>query len=343
MSKKQTIQFLPELQQIDAIIQQNSNFLSSEILCTVKCDQLDFPIYALYLGTQNHNAPCIAFVGGIHGLERIGTQVVLSFLETLLERLKWDRVFEDILNRVRILFLPLMNPVGMARRTRSNGNGVDLMRNAPIESNEPTIWLGGGHRVSPHLPWYRGMAGEPMETEARTLCDYVLKELLSSPFSLVLDCHSGFGYRDRIWFPYARSRIESIHHIGEVYYLRNLFQKTYPYQNYCFEPQSQHYLTHGDLWDYLYQKSLNQSNIFLPLTLEMGSWRWIRKNPMQIFNQLGLFHPIKPHRVNRVLRGHLILMEFLLHATLSYEKWVRESQSLNMANQARSLWYNENG
>lgn len=151
-----------------------------------------------------------------------------------------------------------------------------------------------------------------MEKEAQTLCDFICRELLPSPFSLVLDCHSGFGYLDRIWFPYASSRKECIDHIGEVYYLRKLFQQTYPYQNYCFEPQSQHYLTHRDLWDFLYLISLNQNKTFLPLTLEMGSWRWIRKTPMQIFNQLGMFHPIKPHRVNRVLRGHLILMEFLL-------------------------------
>ncbi|PKM10917.1 MAG: hypothetical protein CVV13_11155 [Gammaproteobacteria bacterium HGW-Gammaproteobacteria-3] len=37
-------------------------------------------------------------------------------------------------------------------------------------------------------------------------------------------------------------------------------------------------------------------------------------------DSIGLFHPIKPHRINRVLRGHLVLMEFLLHATLSYKK-----------------------
>lgn len=127
--------------------------------------------------------PCITFVGGIHGLERSGTQVVLTFLETLINRLQWDQVFEDMLQRVRI--------------------------------------------------------------------------------------------------------------------------------------------------------------IFLPLTLEMGSWRWIRKNPLQLRNSLGLFHLIKLHRINRVHRGHLILMGFLIHATLSYEKWLNESHTESMTQEAMELWYHE--
>jgi hypothetical protein len=78
---------------------------------------------------------------------------------------------------------------------------------------------------------------------------------------------------------------------------------------------------------------------FLPLTLEIGSWRWIRKNPLQLRQSLGLFHPIKPHRINRVLRSHLVLMDFLLHAAMSYEKWLNQSHTLVMEQKALDLWY----
>jgi hypothetical protein len=98
-------------------------------------------------------------------------------------------------------------------------------------------------------------------------------------------------------------------------------------------------LSHGDLWDYLYQQSLTSNHVFLPLTLEMGSWRWIRKNPLQLRNLQGLYHPIQPHRLNRVLRGHLILMDFLLHATLSYKNWVPKSHNSEVENQAMAFWY----
>ncbi|SFK61199.1 Zinc carboxypeptidase [Nitrosomonas aestuarii] len=340
MHEISTLTQIPELHKIEAIIKwSNKAHLSTRVLCHVPCDDDLLPVYALTLGNRAQDVPCITFVAGIHGLERIGTQVVITFLEGLLERLEWDQVLVDLLQRVRIHVLPLINPVGMFNNTRSNGNGVDLMRNAPIDSHEKTIWLGGGHRISPLLPWYRGKAGEAMQPEAQALCDFVRQEIFTAPFSLVLDCHSGFGYRNQIWFPYARSQREPIKHLKEIYYLRNLFMHTYPNQDYVFEPQSQHYLVHGDLWDYLYLQSLKDGNIFLPLTLEMGSWRWVRKNPLQLRQLLGLYHPIKPHRLKRVLRSHLILMEFLLHATLSYKKWLRKSQAPEFEKLARTLWY----
>lgn len=313
--------------------------MSSKVLCHVACEDDLLPIYALTLGNRSQNVPCIAYVAGIHGLERIGTQVVITFLEGLLERLEWDQVMADLLQRVRIHVLPLINPVGMYNNTRSNGQGIDLMRNAPIDSQEKTIWLGGGHRLSSLLPWYRGKSGEAMQPEAKALCDFISEQVLSAEFSMVLDCHSGFGYRNQIWFPYARSRLEPIKHLKEVYYLRKLFMHTYPHQDYLFEPQSRHYLVHGDLWDYLYLQSLKSANIFLPLTLEMGSWRWVRKNPLQIRRLLGLYHPMKPHRIRRVLRSHLILMEFLLHATLSNKNWLDKSQTPEMKRLAHALWY----
>ena len=331
---------LPELQLIEDIIQKNNNAkLHSKVLCYVSFRDDQLPIYALTLGNNTQDTPCVTYVAGIHGLERIGTQVVIAYLEGLLERLKWDLVLNDILQQVRINILPIVNPVGMINATRANGQGVDLMRNAPVDSHEKTILLAGGHRISSLLPWYRGKSGDSMQPEAQALCDFIMQEVFPAPLSLVLDCHSGFGFFDQIWFPYARSRIEPIKHLKEVYYLRKLFMETYPHQDYLFEPQSQHYLTHGDLWDFLYQKSLANKNIFLPLTLEMGSWRWIRKNPLQLRRLQGLYHPIKPHRLNRVLRSHLILMEFLLHATLSYRNWLNQGDMLDLEQQALALWY----
>lgn len=332
-------QLLPELQQIEAIIHDNKTYLCAKVLCRVLRNDDLLPVYALTLGNSARDIPCITYVAGIHGLERIGTQVIIAFLEGLLERLKWDRVLAEVLQRVRINILPLVNPVGMLSHTRANGQGVDLMRNAPVDSYEKTILLAGGHRISSVLPWYRGRTNDPMQPEAQALCDFIVQEVLPAPFSLVLDCHSGFGFRNQIWFPYARSRLEPIKHLKEVCSLRKLFMQTYPHQDYLFEPQSQHYLVHGDLWDFLYLKSLESGNIFLPLTLEMGSWRWIRKNPLQLRQLQGLYHPIKPHRLSRVLRSHLILMEFLLHAALSYQNWINQSDAEELEQQALALWY----
>ncbi len=330
---------LPELNQLNSILQQGSEFL--RVSTITQCPTRDhlYPVHAITLGSEAPDKPAIAFVGGIHGIERIGTQVVLAFLDTLVQRMRWDTTLIDALKQVKLVFLPIMNPVGMLRNWRANGNGVDLMRNAPIDAEGNVPWLVGGHRLSPVLPWYRGPKGSAMEKESQALVDTIKQALFPAPFSMVVDCHSGFGFQDRIWFPYAYSRHQRIAHLAEIYQLREMFFSTYPHQNYLFEPQSRHYTTHGDLWDYIYQEALAAGSTLLPLTLEMGSWMWVKKNPLQIRNALGMFHPVRPHRVRRVLRHHQLLMEFLVRATRSYAYWTQTMHREENRLLAEALWY----
>jgi hypothetical protein len=217
--------------------------------------------------------------------------------------------------------MPLINPGGMWQSTRSNPQGVDLMRNSPIEAEGKVPFLLGGHRISPRLPWYRGAAGAEMERENQVLCRFVQDELLSHPFSIAVDCHSGFGSRDRVWFPHAYSG-HPMTHLAEILALEELFQKTHPNNQYLFEPQSKQYKTHGDVWDYLYLQSQQDKNkTFLPLTLEMGSWIWVRKNPRQLFSLHGMFNPIIEHRLHRVLRRHTVWLDFVMRAACGYDNW----------------------
>lgn len=143
-------------------------------------------------------AACNRFLGGLHGLERIGTQVLLYFLRSLITRLKWDKSLHHLLQDVRLVSMPLINPGGMSQSTRCNLNGVDLMRNAPIEAEGKVPFLLGGHRISSRLPWYRGPTRVEMEIENQALCRIVQSELQSHAFSIAVDCHSGFGLRDRV-------------------------------------------------------------------------------------------------------------------------------------------------
>jgi hypothetical protein len=199
-------------------------------------------------------------------------------------------------------------------------------------------FLYGGQRISRRLPWYRGEADMPMEAEARALCDLVGRELLGRPFSLALDCHSGFGLDDRIWFPHAHTR-SPIEHLPEMHALKSLFDGAYPNHDYIFEPQCLQYHAHGDLWDHLYLRRPDGS-VFLPLTLEMGSWRWIRKSPSQLFSRHGIFNPLAAHRHQRVLRRHLVWMEFLCHAAGSYRRWIPEGEDRDRhARDALRAWF----
>lgn len=285
-------------------------------------------LYGIVIGPDEPGLPTLALVGGVHGLERIGSQVLLSYLRGLSAALRWDELLRGSLKRMRILLVPIVNPVGMALNRRSNGRGVDLMRNAPSESQEEmsALHIYRGHRLSSWLPWFRGNSSEPMEREAAALCEFFETEVFPSRFALSLDVHSGFHGRDRIWFPYARSR-QAFPGISEVYALKQLLRETNAEHRYLFEPQALNYTTHGDLWDHLHDRHLAAgcAGPFLPLTLELSAASWVRKNPTQLVSRRGLFHPVKLHRLTRVLRRHQRLLEFLGRAVYSYERWVPTS------------------
>lgn len=329
---------LPELLELEALIRLGGPRLRSRLETQVRAGGRTLPVYALELGSARAEAPTVGLFAGVHGVERIGTHVVLAFLHSLLVRLEWDPLLQAQLERIRLVLMPLINPGGMLLRRRCNPNGVDLMRNAPVESRERMLPLVCGQRLSRRLPWYRGDGGS-MEPEARAVCRVVMERLLPAPFSLSLDCHSGFGMQDRVWFPYAHSR-RPFAHRAEALALQRLFQAAYPHHRYyTFEPQSNHYTTHGDLWDLLHGQA-GPERVFLPLTLEMGSWLWVKKNPLQLFKYLGLFNPLPPHRHQRVLRRHLPLLEFLLRAAQAHASWLPTGERREeMQAAALDTWY----
>ena len=332
---------LPEIDALERLLAQHAQHLHVQQVCHVALPQAPaFPVYAIGLGSTDPGAPAAGFFGGVHGLERIGAQVVIAFLQSVLHRLPWDSTLQHLLERVRLVFMPIVNPGGMWAATRANPNGVDLMRNAPVQALDRVPLLMGGQRLSAGLPWYRGPFGAPMEIESQALCEVVRTELLPRPFSIALDCHSGFGVRDRLWFPFAHTR-KPIAHLNELHALKNIFLQAHSNHQYIIEPQSAQYLAHGDLWDCLYLQSCEQpERIFLPLTLEMGSWIWIKKNPRQLFSRLGIFNPLIDHRQQRVLRRHLALLDFLSRAACSHHRWVpgKENYEQRRAD-ALAEWY----
>jgi hypothetical protein len=318
-------QLLPELSELEGLLAQIEPYARIETLAHVDVRSHRLPVYAAMLGSRVPEAPSLAFVGGVHGLERIGTQVVLAYLRTLSARLSWDRVLNDTLARVRLVFVPLLNPGGMLLRWRSNPRGVDLMRNAPRGQGGRGSFLLGGQSFSAKLPWFAGNHGS--ELENRALFEIMQRECLCSDVSLAIDCHSGFGMLDRLWFPYARTR-KTFPNLAEVVGLKHLLDRTLPHHVYRVEPQADAYTIEGDAWDYLYDlsRSLSTTRTFVPLTLEMGSWAWVRKNPRQLWSLDGSFNPVLPHRVKRTLRRHLPLFDLLLHAIASHEAWVARDE-----------------
>ncbi len=332
---------LPELAALERILELGAGHLQTQVVAEVDAGPgRRYPVYATMLGNPSPDVPAVGYFGGVHGLERIGAEVVIAYLHSLVMRLQWDRTLHQQLESVRLVFMPIVNPGGMALGTRANPNGVDLMRNSPVTADEPVPFLVGGQRISARLPWYRGRASVPMEVESLAVCQLVEQELLARPFSLAVDCHSGFGSSDRIWFPYAHTRTP-IAHLAEAQALKNIFVQSHSHHRYIFEPQSLQYLAHGDIWDHLYQQSCARGQgMFLPLTLEMGSWLWVKKNPRQLFSRHGIFNPLIEHRQQRVLRQHQSLLEFLSRAACGHPLWLPNAENRAQFHaQALQDWY----
>ena len=336
-----TLPKLPELVALERIIELGAGRLDVRVACEVTMPGGDsYPVHVITLGNPALDVPAVGYFGGVHGLERIGAGVVIAYLQSLVMRLQWDSTLHKQLESVRLVFMPIVNPGGMSLGTRANPHGVDLMRNAPVEARDPVPFLVGGQRISSGLPWYRGPKAKPMEIENQAVCDVVSAELLSRGFSMSVDCHSGFGARDRLWFPYAHTRAP-IFHLAEMHALKSIFVESNSHHRYIIEPQSLQYLAHGDLWDHLYKQSCEQAHrVFLPLTLEMGSWLWVKKNPRQLFSRHGIFNPLIEHRQQRVLRQHQLLLDFLLRAACGHDLWLpgHERRAQHHA-QALQDWY----
>ena len=223
----------------------------------VRLDKTDAPLMGFSLGSTDPVAPTLVIVGGIHGLEKIGSEVALAIQSQIIARQSWDRSLQLRLQEMRLCFFPIVNPIGIIHLTRSNGNGVDLMRNAPVESDQASF-LVGGHHHSNKLPWYRGEPPhtlERMEPELKALYQFIQSQTSQSRCAVIVDLHSGFGLQDQLWFPFARST-ERFPKLGQVIALKTLLDESLPHHVYRFEPQSKHYCTHGDLWDYLLLQQL---------------------------------------------------------------------------------------
>jgi hypothetical protein len=346
-TQKDQLLGLNEVESLEAIATFIGSRARTRVLTEVSHQGKRYPIRSIVFGTDDPTAPVFALFGGVHGLEKIGSEVVLAYLRGFGEYAGWDLATQDALKRIRVVFVPIVNPVGVVSGTRSNGNGVDIMRNAPIDSHEkvsPAL-IYRGHRLSSRLPWYRGMAGAPMEVETQAVVDFVKQEIFPSRLSICVDVHSGFGAVDRLWFPYATAH-RLIPDVGDAYALKELLDRTLPNHVYAVEPQSRQYTTHGDVWDYLYEMHRKDrkdpSSLFLPMTLEMGSWNWLKKNPLHAFRAVALFHPIKSHRIRRVLRRHGGLFDFLTRAALNGPAWRiqpgDEARRRHLEAGARKLW-----
>jgi hypothetical protein len=158
---------LPELTALEQLIEDGADHWTARSLCAAEAFGRKLPVYAITLGSNDPAAPAVGFFGGVHGLERIGTQVLLAFMRSLLSRLRWDKGLQQQLESIRLVFMPLINPGGMSRRTHCNPQGVDLMRNAPLEAREKHLSCWAANAGVPACPGIAARSARRWSAKAR--------------------------------------------------------------------------------------------------------------------------------------------------------------------------------
>ena len=109
-----------EYEELKAVLDAASRRMAIRVACEVSTHGREFPIYVATVGSLDPQAPAIGFFGGIHGLERIGTRLLLDYMRTLVARLEWDELLQNELQSVRLVFMPIVNPGGMWDCTASS-------------------------------------------------------------------------------------------------------------------------------------------------------------------------------------------------------------------------------
>ena len=186
---------LPELAALQRIVELGAAHLQCRTVCEVEmAGGGAYPVQVVTLGNPDPAVPAVGFFGGVHGLERIGAEVVLAHLHSLVMRMQWDSTLHRQLESLRLVFMPLVNPGGMAMGTRANPRGVDLMRNAPVQALEQVPFLVGGQRWSARLPW-KPKTGQFAKwcsrscSRVRSAWRWIATPALAPP--------TGFGFRTR--------------------------------------------------------------------------------------------------------------------------------------------------
>ncbi|MFY8042000.1 MAG: M14 family zinc carboxypeptidase, partial [Rhodoferax sp.] len=104
-----SLRVLDALTELERILQLAGDRVQARVVREVDCLGTTLPIYAITLGSTNPQAPAIGFFGGVHGLERIGAEVVMAYLQSIVMRLTWDHTLHHQLETLRMVFMPLVN------------------------------------------------------------------------------------------------------------------------------------------------------------------------------------------------------------------------------------------
>lgn len=122
--------------------------------------------------------PEIRLVGAHHGDEKISTEIILAFLQYLVENYPLNPQVQYLVNNREIWLIPIFNVDGHIANRRTNNNGVDLNRDYGY------MWSGSGSSPSPF--------SQP-ETKAMRLHSE------ANNITLEYEYHSAASYVNYLW------------------------------------------------------------------------------------------------------------------------------------------------
>ncbi len=128
---------------------------------------------------ENEPEPSVLFDASIHGNENIGTEVVLAFLERLVEGYGEDDALTALVDDHEIFVVPMVNPDGVAEGRRRNGGNVDLNRDHSI------FWEEG----------WTGKSTYATQPETRTMIELAAR----MNFTASVSYHSGAVLFNYLW------------------------------------------------------------------------------------------------------------------------------------------------
>ncbi len=316
--KYQTVKESPEIKKIRVLSEKFPELIKMELLDHVEHNGYRAHIYGFFIGHKpDPKLPTIAFFSCFHGVEWIGGRVLADYLEHLVREMNWDEDAKAMLSKVNICGIPVVNPIGRIERTRQNARGIDLMRNAPIIA-ERALFLLGGQKFSKNIPWYMG---EGIEKENQIVLNFLDNYVYPSELKITLDIHSAFLRHPRIWMPYASGKKVPDKEKKIFNEIKKYLYTIYRHHPYRYEKQTDLYSTHGDFWDYNFDNHLSKGKgIYLPLTLEISSFKWAIKNIMSRWTMEAVFNPLDRHDSRDEYIKHMMIFDFIIKFAKNYKK-----------------------
>jgi murein peptide amidase A len=93
------------------------------------CSRHGRPLEAWHLGSSTSDAPCVLVMGAFHGDEPEGALVAKAWCRWLSD----DVMARSAAQALQVVVVPVVNPDGLALKTRKNAWLVDINRNWPTQ------------------------------------------------------------------------------------------------------------------------------------------------------------------------------------------------------------------